>query len=119
VLGSLEDLVAIKTLVPDLHFTLDIGHCVQNGENFSPFFSRYAASILDVHLHDAVRGGRGHLAAGLGELDIPLVRSVLRRVNYAKFLTIETLTHDDTIMTLAAWQASATSADSSRVVGAG
>lgn len=113
---SLTELAMIKTLVPNVHFTVDIGHCIQNGEEFSAFFRMHADNIVDVHLHDAVRGGRGHLAAGQGELDIPLLRSVLGVANYTKFVTIETLTLEDTITTHSAWMAAAAVRKQPRVV---
>jgi sugar phosphate isomerase/epimerase len=102
---SLEDLLAIGSRVPGAYFTLDVGHCVQNGEDFSEFVRGHASRIADVQLHDAIRGGRGHLPAGKGAVDFQHLRMLLEEVAYSGFVSLENLDLEDTRATWSAWLA--------------
>jgi sugar phosphate isomerase/epimerase len=75
---------------------LDVGHCTQNGEQYDDFVRHYADVVANIHLHDAKRGGKGHLALGAGELDLGGFLRGLKSSQYRGFLTLETLTEDDT-----------------------
>ena len=104
-LSSLRDLVSLKSLVPGIKFTLDVGHCLQNDEDFTSFLRRYKKSVLDIHMHDAVRGGRGHLPAGAGALDFGRLSQFLHEIAFDRYLTVENLTFEDTTATWSAWRA--------------
>jgi sugar phosphate isomerase/epimerase len=97
--SSLEDLACLKRLLPWLNFTVDIGHAFQSGENLdkiSSFFKKYRNSILDIHLHDATLNREAHLALGKGELNLDKFLRLLKKVNYNKYLSLETITKEDT-----------------------
>ncbi len=89
----------MKKRLPWLNFTLDMGHAFQNGERLneiSKFLRKYKNSILDVHLHDAVLKGGAHLALGKGDLDIKAFFNLLNKIDYNRYITLETIGEDDT-----------------------
>ena len=95
---ELSELVFLKKKIPELTFTIDIGHAIKNGnskDEIENFFMRYKNSILDIHLHDAVNGGRDHTALGTGSLDIDWFFDVLRRCNYKNYINLEMLNNKD------------------------
>jgi sugar phosphate isomerase/epimerase len=94
-LVGLDDFNALSARLPDLSITLDSGHCIQNGENVGRFVETHHTRIRNVHLHDACKGGSGHMALGSGDLSLDQLVGALDRVDYSGFITIETLTHDD------------------------
>jgi sugar phosphate isomerase/epimerase len=91
-----RNFVELLERVPTMKFTLDIGHAVQNGDQYDLFLQSHAASVANIHLHDGVKGGPGHLALGHGELDIDLFFSCVKEVNYQGFISLETLGFTDT-----------------------
>jgi len=95
-LGHLDDLVKLKALLPEVRFTLDVGHSLHNGDDYLSFLTKYRDSIANIHLHDALRGGRSHLAIGAGELNLETLLKQLSDIRYDEFLTLETITHTDT-----------------------
>jgi sugar phosphate isomerase/epimerase len=82
--------------VPTMKFTLDIGHAVQNGDRYNLFLGSHAAAVTNIHLHDGIKGGAGHLALGHGELNIDDFFSCMREANYQGFISLETLGFADT-----------------------
>jgi sugar phosphate isomerase/epimerase len=90
-LAGCEDLAALLTALPGAGITLDVGHCVQNGEDPADLFSAFSEHVHDIHLHDARRGGRAHMALGEGDLDLESLLQTLESSDYGGFLTIETL----------------------------
>jgi sugar phosphate isomerase/epimerase len=100
-LGALSDLEALKAMLPHVRFTLDIGHCLQNGDRFEEFITKQISSIENIHLHDGEPGGRSHLRLGTGVLDLYGLLSRLRRVGYRKYVSLETISFEDTY---ASWQ---------------
>jgi sugar phosphate isomerase/epimerase len=90
-LASREDLEALSSALPGVGVTLDVGHCVQNGEDPAALFTAFRDQVRDIHLHDAQEGGRAHLALGEGTLDLEGFIQTLQSANYAGFLTIETI----------------------------
>jgi sugar phosphate isomerase/epimerase len=104
-LGTLEGLKRMADRLPSLHFTLDVGHCLQNGESLKPFVRAYSDRIANIHLHDGLDGGRSHLALGEGELDVQDFLRCLDASGYDAFLTLETLGQEDTTVSWHALQA--------------
>lgn len=93
--SSLKEMIVLKRKIPNLKFTLDIGHCLQNGENFSEFLRIFRDSIFDIHLHDGRRNGSAHLALGKGELNLNKFFSLLKDISYKGYLTLEMLSKSD------------------------
>ncbi len=96
-LGKLSDLAELRRLIPDVRFTLDVGHCVQNEDDFAPFLEKYRSSIYDIHLHDARPRGRGHMRLGDGVLDLPRFLITLLSVGFDGYVSLETITREDTM----------------------
>ncbi len=92
---SLKEMIVLKRKIPNLKFTLDIGHCLQNGENFFEFLRIFKDSILDIHLHDGIRNDSAHLALGKGELNLNKFFSLLKNISYKGYLTLEVLSESD------------------------
>jgi sugar phosphate isomerase/epimerase len=93
---SLDELERLKELIPDIRFTLDIGHCIRSGNDYRPFLLNRAGSLGNIHLHNASRGGADHLGLQRpGDLDLPELLLLLRRINYTGFLSLEVLTRED------------------------
>jgi sugar phosphate isomerase/epimerase len=95
-IGQLSDYDEILKLLPNLHFTLDVGHCLQNSDNFVPFLKRHSSKVENIHLHDGVPQGRGHLRLGTGSLDLDRFLGVLMAVSFDKYVSMETISLDDT-----------------------
>lgn len=91
-IGDLEQMIES---LPGLSVTLDVGHCLQNGEDPRPFIERHSERIVDIHLHDGEPGGGAHRALGAGELPLHELLSCLDAVGYRGFLTVETLSAED------------------------
>jgi len=94
--GKLSDYDEILKLLPKLRFTLDIGHCIQNEDDFIPFLRKYSSRIENIHLHDGIPRGKGHLRLGTGKLDLSQFLDALRDVNFEKYVSMETISLDDT-----------------------
>lgn len=92
---AVEDLDALRDRIPTLKLTLDVGHCLQNGEDPAAVADRHVNHIADIHLHDGVAGGRAHAALGTGDLDVAELVRLLDARAYRGFISIETLTGDD------------------------
>lgn len=102
-LGKLDDLRLLQSIIPDIHFTLDIGHSLQNGDDFESFLREQSSCISNIHLHDGMAGGRSHLRLGAGTLDLPKLIGLLRDVGFSKYVTLETISLEDTELSWAAW----------------
>lgn len=97
-LPSLEELNNIFKLIPNINYTLDVGHCLENGEDFYQFIKQNKDKIKNIHLHNGIKGGTAHY--GLqhpGDLDLKFFLNFLNKINYQNFLTIEVLTNEDKI----------------------
>jgi sugar phosphate isomerase/epimerase len=90
------DLIYLSNIVPDIKFTFDIGHAIQNDDGYIEFLTNNAAMISNIHLHDATVGGRAHLRLGDGSLDLDGFLNACIVSKYGRFVSIETLTCDDT-----------------------
>jgi sugar phosphate isomerase/epimerase len=95
-LSMLDNMRELIDLLPEICFTLDVGHCLQNVDDFTPFIEEHAERIANIHLHDGVTAGRSHMALGEGDLDVDVLLDTLDRANYSGYLTLETLGAEDT-----------------------
>jgi sugar phosphate isomerase/epimerase len=102
-LGHLKDLTLLQLMIPDIHFTLDIGHCLQNGDDYESFLRTQSSRIANIHLHDGKFGGRAHLRLGAGTLDLPKLVGVLRETGFTKYISLETISSEDTTSSWPAW----------------
>lgn len=89
--AATADLDALGELLPELSFTLDVGHCLQNEEDPAAAFTARAGRVRNIHLHDGQLGGASHQALGTGDLDLDAFVDALAQHDYRGFLTIETL----------------------------
>ncbi|MEV4538152.1 sugar phosphate isomerase/epimerase family protein [Asanoa sp. NPDC049518] len=81
------DFTALLARVPDLRFTLDVGHALQSGIDPRAFFRDHGPVISNIHLHDGIPKGRAHLPLGEGELNLSSLAPDLAA--YAGFVGIE------------------------------
>jgi sugar phosphate isomerase/epimerase len=95
-IGKLADCEAILKLLPKIRFTLDVGHCLQNEDDYVPFIKKHAERIENIHLHDGIPRGRAHMGLGQGTLDLDDFLNVLVSVNFNKHVGIETISSEDT-----------------------
>jgi sugar phosphate isomerase/epimerase len=95
-IGHLTDYDDLLNLLPKVRFTLDIGHCLQNEDDFIPFIKKHSSRIENIHLHDGIPRGRGHLRLGAGILNLNPLLDVLASVNYQRHVSLETISLDDT-----------------------
>lgn len=102
-LGKLEDLTLFRSILPGVRFTLDVGHCLQNTDDFESFLRENAPRIADIHLHDATPGGRGHLRLGKGALDLPRLLLVLKEIGFTEYVSLETISPKDTVSSWKTW----------------
>lgn len=91
-----DDLLYISSVVSEVKVTLDVGHALQNNEDYLGFLVNNASLISNVHLHDATIGGRAHMRLGDGSLNLANLLQACMSSNYDKFIGLETLTADDT-----------------------
>src|SRR5579864_4963057 len=63
-IGQLSDYELLVKLIPSLRLTLDIGHCLQNEDDFVGFLGKHVSRVENIHLHDGIPRGRGHLRLG-------------------------------------------------------
>src|SRR5439155_17856142 len=92
----LSHLATLRTHVPNIKFTVDVGHCLQNDDPYDSFFRRHKNDVADIHLHDGVYRGSAHLAFGSGQLDVERFIRLLQDTDYGGFATLEMLSTEDT-----------------------
>ena len=100
-LNSLDDLAHA---LPRVSFTLDIGHAIQNGDDWADFLRSHSERIVDVHLHDGRQGGEAHLSLGQGELPIDKCALILSEIGYRGLVSLETLGWEATLESWLTWQ---------------
>ncbi|MFA7676459.1 MAG: sugar phosphate isomerase/epimerase, partial [Candidatus Shapirobacteria bacterium] len=94
----LTELTNISKLIPDINYTFDVGHCLENGEDYFEFILNNKDRIKNIHLHNAVKNGRSHYGLQLsGDLDTKKFINFLNEINYQNFLTIEVLVDQDKV----------------------
>lgn len=108
-LSSLVALSAFGRRLQGLRFTLDIGHAIQNGEDFLAFIRKECHRIVNIHLHDGRHRGPSHLSIGKGELDLPGTLRTFQASGYSGFVGLETLGLRDTRDSWQEWQECETS----------
>ncbi len=94
--ARIDDFIYLSNIVPNIKLTLDIGHAIQNGDQYTSFLLSHTSMIANIHLHDATVGGRAHLRLGDGSLDLGHLLNVCSDSHYSQFIGLETLTKDDT-----------------------
>jgi sugar phosphate isomerase/epimerase len=95
-IGQLSDCDEILKLLPNLRFTFDVGHCLQNADDFAPFLKQHSSKVENIHLHDGIPQGKGHLRLGTGSLELDRFLDVLMQVSFDKYVSMETISLDDT-----------------------
>jgi sugar phosphate isomerase/epimerase len=100
---SLQNMLEVSRLAPSIGMTLDVGHAIQSGEDWSGFLIDHASEIDAIHLHDGYRNGPAHLPLGDGELDIGAFVRACRLGAFSGFVTLETLGWRDTYASWTAW----------------
>jgi sugar phosphate isomerase/epimerase len=95
-IGKLSDCEEILSLLPKLRFTLDIGHCIQNEDDFVSFLRKHGSRVENIHLHDGFPQGKGHLRLGTGKLDLNQFLETLKEVAFTGFVSMETISVEDT-----------------------
>jgi sugar phosphate isomerase/epimerase len=98
--ATAEDLDGLARRSPELRVTLDVGHCIQNGEDPAAVAARHLSRIENIHLHDGRVGGKAHTALGTGDLALDELVSRLDHDHYAGFVSIETLSRQDLVASL-------------------
>lgn len=98
--ASLEELRRVMERVPEQRITLDVGHAVQGGDNWISFLRAHAASISNIHLHDAEPDEQGQKRP----LDVFALARLLRAVGYGGYVTLATVGQRDTTAAWALWQ---------------
>lgn len=89
---SLAECSKILDAVPGLMMTVDIGHCIQNDERYTEFFSSYAPRIANIHVHNTEKRGRAHFGfSEKGDLDLGELKSLLDHVGYRGYISIEVM----------------------------
>ncbi|MFH1972448.1 MAG: sugar phosphate isomerase/epimerase family protein [archaeon] len=92
----LTELKRLKQEIPEINFTLDVGHCVQNDDIFFSFLSENCESIKNIHLHNASKFGSAHYGFNKkGDLNLDNLLSHLKKINYSGFLSLEVLGCED------------------------
>jgi sugar phosphate isomerase/epimerase len=95
-IGALSDYDEMLKLLPGLRLTLDVGHSLQNEDDFVGFIKKHSSRIENIHLHDGIPRGRGHLRLGSGTLDLASLLDVLVEVSFNKYVSMETIALEDT-----------------------
>ncbi|PIZ96527.1 MAG: hypothetical protein COX80_01130 [Candidatus Magasanikbacteria bacterium CG_4_10_14_0_2_um_filter_33_14] len=100
-LMDIEDLEKAVNLLPNWGFTLDIGHVLQNQEDWMKWVENHVERIHDIHLHDAFWGGKAHLPLGTADLKCEDFFLFLADKDYDKFVSLEVVGTEETIQS---WQ---------------
>ncbi len=99
---SLLELTTIVNNNKQLFFCLDIGHVIQNNEkNYLIWLTQNKDKIIDIHFHDAIKNGPGHLELGTGDLKPEIFIKKLEEINYKNFLSLEVIGDQEKIIS---WQ---------------
>ncbi len=83
-------------MFPAVKFTLDIGHCIQNGDDYLSFIELNKDRIVNIHLHNALKDGKAHYGFHKnGQLNLKKLISTLKRIQYSGFMSLEILQTED------------------------
>ncbi|MFA6382279.1 MAG: sugar phosphate isomerase/epimerase family protein [Candidatus Buchananbacteria bacterium] len=92
----LNELSDIQSSIPNINFTLDVGHCIQNNDKFVNFLLKNKKYIKNIHLHNAIKNGTAHFGFNKkGDLKLKNFMDSLKNINYSNFLSLEILGEQD------------------------
>ncbi|MFH1403993.1 MAG: sugar phosphate isomerase/epimerase family protein [Candidatus Altiarchaeota archaeon] len=78
--------------LPELKFTLDVGHAFMgshNMEHVRHLVGEFGDRLLHVHLHDNMGHHDDHLPLGVGKIDLSEVVSILKSSGFDNTITLE------------------------------
>lgn len=88
--SSVSDILYLLGALPELGFTLDLGHAFLGGvEKVQSYIEKAGGRILHVHAHDNYGKGDDHMPVGAGRIPWERVLSDLRRMRYEGTVTLE------------------------------
>ncbi len=88
--SSVSDILYLLGALPELGFTLDLGHAFLGGvEKVQSYIEKAASRILHVHAHDNHGKGDDHMPIGAGRLPWDRVLALLRGTGYEGTVTLE------------------------------
>ncbi len=92
-----SELNKLNKFIPKINYTLDIGHCIQNDDNFSNFLVKNNNNhIKNIHLHNAIMGGRAHFGLNKsGDLKLDKLLELLSKIKYRGFLSLEIIDREN------------------------
>lgn len=88
---SLVELKQVVDLLPNFGFTVDIGHVIQNEENWEEWMTQNLDRVYDIHFHDAFLGGKAHLPLGTADFKCMEFFEFLDKHHYKNFLSLEVI----------------------------
>lgn len=92
----LDELSDIQSSIPNINFTLDVGHCIQNDDELINFLVKNKNYIKNIHLHNAIKKGDAHFGFNKkGDLKLQDFVHSLKDINYSNFLSLEVLGEQD------------------------
>lgn len=92
----LNELSDIQSSIPNINFTLDVGHCIQNDDAFAEFLVKNKKYIKNIHLNNAIKKGSAHFGFNRkGNLQLQNFINILRDIDYSNFLSLEILNKQD------------------------
>jgi len=100
---TMSDFQDLFDEVPDLGFTLDIGHAnIGKQENSSvEYLRRFRDKLGHIHLSDNLGGyGDLHLPLGAGIIDFTKILQEIRDIGYDETITLEVFSQDRTYLQL-------------------
>jgi sugar phosphate isomerase/epimerase len=89
---SVEELQTVFDAIPDLGFTLDVGHGFMGAGNIDHIkllISNFKDRLVNVHIHDNFGLKDDHLPLGAGKIDYASVVRELKAVGYNGNITLE------------------------------
>ena len=94
---KLAEMNSIKKLIPEIKFTLDVGHCIQNNDNsFLSFIKKNFNRINNIHIHNAETDKQAHFGLNYkGDFNWRPFLDNLVKIGYDGFLTVEILEKDE------------------------
>ena len=95
---TINELELIIKKVSSLKSTVDIGHCLQNEDDYKDYFENNKANIVNIHVHNALAKGNAHFGFDRqGNLDLKEFIDFLIKVNYNNYFTFEILGDDNIV----------------------
>lgn len=88
---SLEELEQAVNALPNFGFNVDIGHVIQNEENWEDWMTQNLDRVYDIHFHDAFLGGKAHLPLGTADFKCMEFFEFLDKHHYKNFLSLEVI----------------------------